>query len=76
MIKQELQHVHPQSRPWTSIRTATMHARADIRQGGRHITRTVRHAATPHLKPYNTIVSRLPLVYKRRRRPPSRGEDR
>jgi hypothetical protein len=49
------------------------HARAEIHQDSHQITRTVRHAATPHLKPCGTIVDRLPLVYKRRRRPSSRG---
>jgi hypothetical protein len=75
MTKQELQHDHPRNRPWTSTRAATMHATAEIRQDGHQITRTVRHAATPHLKPCGTTLNHLPLVYKRRRRPPSRGDD-
>jgi hypothetical protein len=37
------------------------------------IASTVRHTTTLHLTPCDTTVSRLPLDYKRRRRPPSRG---
>jgi hypothetical protein len=34
----------------------------------------MRHAAALHLKSSGATVNRLPLVYKTRRRPPSRGE--
>jgi hypothetical protein len=50
-----------------------MRARDEIRQDGHQIAGTVRHAATLDLKPCDTTVNRLPLVYKTRRRPPSRG---
>jgi hypothetical protein len=44
-----------------------------IHQDGHRITSTMCHASTPHLKTHGTTVSRLPLVYKKRRRPPSHG---
>jgi hypothetical protein len=47
--------------------------RDEIHWDGHRITGTVRHAATQQLKSHSTIVNRLPLVYKRRRRPPSCG---
>jgi hypothetical protein len=50
-----------------------MPARDKIRQDGRRITSTVRHAATHNLKLCGTTVNRLPMVYKRRRRSPSPG---
>jgi hypothetical protein len=51
-----------------------MPARDKIRQDDHQIAGTVRHAAAPHLKPRGTTVNRLPLVYKRKRWLPSRGE--
>jgi hypothetical protein len=71
--KRELQRDHPRNRPWTSRGAFTTHARAEIRQDNHQITSTVRHAATPHLKPCGTILDRLPLVYKRSRRPLAGG---
>jgi hypothetical protein len=53
-----------------------MPVRGKIHQDGHRITSTVRHAAKPHLKTHGTTVSRLPLVYKRRRWPPSHGGQR
>jgi hypothetical protein len=50
-----------------------MPAKDKICQDGHQITSTMRHTATPHLKLCCMTVKRLPLVYKRRRRPPSRG---
>jgi hypothetical protein len=50
-----------------------MRAGAEIHQDDYQIARTAHHTITSHLKPCNTIVSRLPLVYKRRRRPPRHG---
>jgi hypothetical protein len=52
------------------------HARDEIPQDSHQITSTARHAATPHLKPCGTVVNRLPLVYKRRGRPPSHTRGR
>jgi hypothetical protein len=51
------------------------HARDEIRQDGHQITSIARHATMPHLKSHNTVVNHLPLVYKRRGRPPSCGDD-
>jgi hypothetical protein len=67
------QRDHPRSHPWTSTGATTTRAEAEIRQDSYQIASTVCHAATLHLKPCGTTVNRLPLVYKRRRRPPSRG---
>jgi hypothetical protein len=52
-----------------------MPARGKIRQDGHRIIGTVRHTATLHIKSRGTTVNCLPLVYKRRRRPPSCGDD-
>jgi hypothetical protein len=52
-----------------------MPARDEIRWDDHIITSTVRHAATQHLKFRNTTVNRLPLVYKRRRRPLAVGDE-
>jgi hypothetical protein len=72
---QEHQHDHPWSRPWTSTGATTTRPEAEIHQHSHQIARTVRHTATLHLKPCDTTVNRLPLVYKRRRRHPSQGVD-
>ena len=71
---EELQRYYPRSRSWTDTGVTTTPARSKIRQDGHRIAGTVRHAATPCLKPCGMTVNRLPLVYKRRRRSPGRRE--
>jgi hypothetical protein len=51
-----------------------MPARGKIRQDDRQITGTAHDATTHNLKLCDTTVNHLPLVYKRRRQSPSRGE--
>jgi hypothetical protein len=72
-IREELQRYYPRSRPWTGIGAATTPARGKIHRDGRLITDTLRHATTHNLVPCSATVNRLPLVYKRRRRPLARG---
>jgi hypothetical protein len=71
-IRQELQRYYPRSHPWTSIGATTTPARGKIHQDDHWITAIVRHATTQRLKPCDTTVNHLPLVYKRRGRSPSR----
>jgi hypothetical protein len=66
--RQEPQHDHPQSRPWTSTGATTMRAGTEIHQDGHQIASTVRHTATLHLRPCSTTVT----VSLGRRRPPNR----
>jgi hypothetical protein len=49
-------------------------ARGKIHQDDRQITDTAHDATTHNLKLCDTTINHLPLVYKRRRRSPSRGE--
>jgi hypothetical protein len=50
-------------------------ARSNIRQDGHPLHGVVHHTTTCSLELCGTIVNRLPLAYKRRRRSPGRGED-
>jgi hypothetical protein len=68
---EKLPHNHPRSRSWAGTGLATTHGAGEIRQNDHQLRGAVHHTAMCSLELCGTIVNRLPLAYKRRRRSPS-----
>jgi hypothetical protein len=66
-------HHYPRSCSWTSTGSPLRPTRSTICQDGHPLRGAARHTTTCSLELCYTIVSRLPLAYKRRRRSPGRA---